>query len=272
MLFLFSLKTIPKMPLPDSQRILSDPRLKDLKQAYESYTSEDAEVWRILFERQYKNLPNAASIAYLKGLDQIGFSAKEIANFDKVNEILSNSTQWSVQVVPGLIDDDLFFGLLYHKRFPSSTWLRSKEQLDYLQEPDMFHDAFAHLPLLTNQPYVDFLSNLARIALDNLNNPLAIELLSRMYWFTIEFGLIRENGRLRVYGAGILSSAGETKYCLSEEPRHLDFDVETILNNPYWKNRFQERYYVIDSYEQLYASIPEIEECLERMLQKPADT
>ncbi len=259
------------MPLPDESRILSDPRLKGSKQDYDSYTAEDLEVWKILFERQYENLPNAASKAYLDGLNLIGFSSKEIANFNKVNQILGDSTKWSVQVVPGLIDNDLFFGLLYHKRFPSSTWLRKKEQLDYLQEPDMFHDAFAHLPLLTHQPYVAFLSDLARIALTNLDNPLAIELLSRMYWFTIEFGLILENGSLRVYGAGILSSAGETKYCLSEEPRHLDFDVETILNNPYWKNRFQDRYYVIESYEQLYASIPEIEECLERMLKKPAD-
>ncbi len=260
------------MPLPDANHILRDPRLKDLKQDYHAYTNEDFEVWKILFDRQYVNLPNTASKAYLDGLTQIGFSAEEIADFDNANRVLKESTKWSVQVVPGLIDDDLFFGLLYHKRFPSSTWLRKKEQLDYLQEPDMFHDAFAHLPLLTNQPYVDFLSNLARIALNHLDNPLAIELLSRMYWFTIEFGLIRENGMLKVYGAGILSSAGETKYCLSEEPRHLDFDVKTILNNPYWKNRFQDRYYVIESYEQLYNSIPEIEECLEQMIIKPTDS
>lgn len=260
------------MPLPDAQRILSDPRLNNLKQDYQAYTEEDMEVWKILFERQYKNLPKAASSAYLQGLEKMGFSASEIANFNEANDILAKTTNWSVQVVPGLIDDDLFFGLLYHRCFPSSTWLRKKEQLEYLQEPDMFHDAFAHLPLLTNQPYVDFLSNLARIALKNMDNPLAIELLSRMYWFTIEFGLIREVGALKVYGAGILSSAGETKYCLSKEPKHLDFKVETILNNPYWKNRFQDRYYVIDSYEQLYDSIPEIEECLEHILKKPEDS
>lgn len=248
--------------------VFTDPRLKDMRQDYAAYSAEDFEVWRILFERQMPNLPKAASIAYLEGVDKVGFSADKIANFEDLNGILADTTGWAVQVVPGLIDDDLFFGLLNNKRFPSSTWLRSMEQLDYLEEPDMFHDAFAHMPMLTNQPYVDFLEKLSGIALKHIQNPWAIQLLSRIYWFTIEFGLIRENGELKIYGAGILSSAGETVFSLSEKPAHFTYDVRQILNTEYWKDRFQDKYFVIDSYEQLYTSLPEIEEVLNEMLEE----
>ncbi|UZD22466.1 phenylalanine 4-monooxygenase [Algoriphagus halophytocola] len=246
--------------------VFSDQRLQKLRQEYDAYTSEDFKVWQILFERQMPNLPKAASKAYLDGVEIVGFTADRIANFEDLNQILAKTTGWEVQVVPGLIDDDLFFGLLNNRRFPSSTWLRKMEQLDYLEEPDMFHDAFAHMPMLTNQPYVDFLENLSGIALKHINNPWAIQLLSRIYWFTIEFGLIKEDGELKIYGAGILSSAGETKFSLSNEPKHIDYDVRRILNQEYWKDRFQDKYFVIENYEQLYESLPEIESVLEEML------
>lgn len=248
--------------------VFSDPRLQDLKQDYEAYTAEDFKVWKILYERQMPNLPKAASQAYLDGVEIVKFTADRIANFEELNKVLKETTGWAVQVVPGLIDDDLFFGLLNNRRFPSSTWLRKMEQLDYLEEPDMFHDAFAHMPMLTNQPYVDFLEKLSGIALKHIDDPWAIQLLSRIYWFTIEFGLIRENGELRIYGAGILSSKGETKFSLSDEPAHYPYDVKRIMNQEYWKNKFQDKYFVIESYEQLYNSIPEIEAVLEEMLTK----
>lgn len=247
---------------------LSDKRLNKLEQDYSAYTEEDFKVWKILFERQYVNLPGAASRAYLEGLEKIGFHADKIADFKQANKRLNKATGWRIVVVPGLIDEDLFFGLLSQQCFPSSTWLRKLNELDYLKEPDMFHDAFAHLPLLTDINYTKFLKDLAEIAIKHIDNPLAIDLLSRIYWFTIEFGLIRENGEVRVYGAGILSSAGETRFCLSEEPEHLDYNVELVMNTPYWKNKFQDRYYIIDDFEQLYRSIPEIKQQLEYMLEK----
>jgi phenylalanine-4-hydroxylase len=250
--------------------VFSDPRLQDLKQDYEAYTEEDFKVWKILYERQMPNLPKAASQAYLDGVKIVNFTADKIANFEELNQILKDTTGWAVQVVPGLIDDDLFFGLLNNRRFPSSTWLRKMEQLDYLEEPDMFHDAFAHMPMLTNQHYVDFLEKLSGIALKHIDDPWAIQLLSRIYWFTIEFGLIRENGELRIYGAGILSSKGETKFSLSDEPAHYPYDVKRIMNQEYWKDKFQDKYFVIESFEQLYNSIPEIESVLEKMLTKEA--
>lgn len=250
--------------------VFSDLRLNAMRQDYAAYTEEDFKVWRILFERQIVNLPKAASKAYLDGIKTINFTADRIADFEDVNKRLAKSTGWAIQVVPGLIDDDLFFGLMNNKRFCSSTWLRKMEQLDYLEEPDMFHDAFAHMPMLTNQHYVDFLENLSGIALKHIDDKWAIELLSRIYWFTIEFGLIREEGELRIYGAGILSSAGETKFSLSDTPAHLPYDVRKIMNTPYWKDKFQDKYFVIDSYEQLYRSLPQIEEVLEEMVAEAA--
>ena len=246
--------------------VFSDPRLKDMRQDYAQYTEEDFQVWKVLFERQVSELPKAASKAYLEGMKTVKFCADRIANFEELNEILRQRTGWQVQVVPGLIEDDLFFGLLSNKRFPSSTWLRRIDQLDYLEEPDMFHDAFAHLPLLTNQPYVDFLEKLSLLALKHLKNPKAIQLISRVYWFTIEFGLIRENGELRVYGAGILSSAAETTYSLSSEPIHYPYNVHQMMATRYHKDRFQYTYWVIENYEQLFNSLPEIERVLIELL------
>ena len=127
-----------------------------------------------------------------------------------------------------------------NKRFPASTWLRALSKIDYLEEPDMFHDVFGHVPLLTNQPFVDYLQELSKIALRYIDNAWAIQLISRIYWFTVEFGLIRENGKMRIYGAGILSSAGETKFSLSDEATHVDFDVDTILQTALPQRRFSE--------------------------------
>jgi phenylalanine-4-hydroxylase len=139
------------------------------------------------------------------------------------------------------------------------------EQLDYLQEPDMFHDVFGHVPLLTNPDLCHFLEGLSHIALRFIDNELAIELVSRIYWYTVEFGLIREHGKLKIYGAGILSSGGETKYSLeSDIPERLPYVVKDVIDTPYIKDKYQAKYFVIDSYEQLYASVSEIESCIER--------
>lgn len=239
-----------------------------MRQIYGSYTEEDFEVWKILYERQMKNLPSAASKAHLEGLDKVNFVADAIPKFEETNEILHQLTEWKLAVVPGIVPDYTFFELMSNCRFPATTWLRKMQELDYLEEPDMFHDVFAHVPLLTNQNFVNFLQELSKIGLHYVGNDYAIEILSRVYWFTVEFGLIQEETGLRIYGAGILSSAGETKFSLSNQPPKYDFDVRTIANTPYRKDVFQDRYFVIQSYEQLYNSIPEIKEVLAEMVKK----
>jgi phenylalanine-4-hydroxylase len=240
-----------------------------MDQAYNTYTAADQSVWKRLFERQMEQLPAIASRAYLDGIDKVGFVADHIPNFAaETNPRLRALTGWEVYVVPGLIPHKEFFGLMADKKFPSSTWLRKPEQLDYLEEPDMFHDTFGHVPLLTNQAFCHFLTDLSEVALRFIDSEEAIQRISRLYWYTVEFGMIREEGELKIYGGGILSSPGESVYCLSNEVPKISFDVATLLDTPYHIDRYQDHYFVIDSYEQLYGSVVEIEEILDKTINK----
>jgi len=229
-----------------------------MKQLYENYNQEDFEVWKILFDRQMDQFPTHASKAYLEGLKIANFETGIIPDFKETNQTLQQTTGWQLAVVPGIVPDYTFFELMANKRFPATTWLRKMKELDYLEEPDMFHDVFAHVPLLTNQHFVDFLEELSKIGLAYVGDTYAIELLSRVYWFTVEFGLIQEEAGPRIYGAGILSSAGETAFSLGDEAPKHEFDIAHMLNTPYRKDQFQTQYFVIKSYEQLYRSIADI--------------
>jgi phenylalanine-4-hydroxylase len=240
-------------------------------QEYDKYVAEDHEVWSILYSRMMEILPRYSSQAYLEGIQDVGLAGDRIPNFDECNAKLSVKTGWNIYVVPGLIDNKPFFEHLSNREFPSSTWLRKKSQLEYLEEPDMFHDIFGHVPLLANLHFANFLSELAGIALENIENEWAVEILSRLYWYTVEFGLIKEGNGLKVYGAGILSSSGETQYSIdSDIPLRMPYDVKKIFQTPYIKDKFQEQYFVIDSYEQLYKSLPEIKTILAQELKSVA--
>lgn len=239
-----------------------------MTQSYNKYTPNDQAVWRLLFERQMAQLPGKASQAYLDGIVKTGFVADHIPNFEQdINPKLEQLTGWRVVAVPGLIPNREFFELMANRQFPATTWLRQMDQLDYLQEPDMFHDTFGHVPLLSNQSFCDFLAALSHMALDHVDHPEAIDMISRLYWYTVEFGLIQEAEGLRIYGGGILSSPGETTYSLySEAPSRIPYNVSILLQTPYVIDRYQEQYFVIDSYEQLYHSVPEIAAKLEELL------
>lgn len=237
-----------------------------MKQEYNKYTAEDQKVWGILFDRQMPSLKTAATEEFRKGITKVDFQGKKIPNFESTNEVLKELTGWEIYAVPGIVDDALFFELMANKKFPATTWVRKMSQLDYLEEPDMFHDVFAHIPLLANQEFVDFLQAISQFGHEWIDDEWAIHLLSRIYWYTVEFGLIRENGELRIYGAGILSSSGETKFSLSGEPEYFDFDVDLILDTTYRKDKMQDKYFIIDSYEQLYESIPKIKDSIEAKL------
>lgn len=240
-----------------------------MRQEYENYTTQDHAVWKILFDRQIKNLPNKATEAYLSGIQTVQFESDRIPNFDEVNQILTKLTGWKVHVVPGLIPNKAFFELMRDRNFCATTWLRTMEQLNYLEEPDMFHDVFGHVPLLSNQALCDFLVNLSKIALKYIDSEAAIEAVARLYWYTVEFGLIQEDNGLRIYGAGILSSSGETEYSLfSELPQRVPYKVTQIMETPYIKDRYQEIYFVINSFEELYNSIPEIESQIDALVNK----
>ena len=243
-----------------------------MKQIYEYYTEEDQQVWDILYGRQFAELPDAACQDFLKGLTTVNFRAGEIPHFERANKILQEKTGWQLSVVPGIVPDDTFFGLMSERYFPATTWLRKMSELDYLEEPDMFHDVFAHVPLLVNKSFVDFLQRLSLKVLEYHEDKWAVELFSRVYWFTAEFGLIRENGALRIYGAGILSSKGETVYSLTDQVPKYPYNPEVIMRDPYRKDVFQDRYFVVESYEELFSSIPAIIDALHKYLpHRPKD-
>lgn len=241
--------------------------MRPKEQIYSDYTTQDFEVWKILFNRQIKSLEKTVSSEYLKALETIHFTANRIPDFREVNRKLATLTGWSLEVVPNISPQKVFFQFLSQKKFTATCWLRTLEQLDYIEEPDMFHDVFAHVPLLTNQSYCNFFKGISVIALEHFDNPKAIELMGRIYWFTIEFGLIRENNELKIYGAGIISSAGETRHCLDPLIPKLEFNVDTILNSEFRTDILQDKYFVIDSFDQLYHSLQEIKLSLTTMIQ-----
>ncbi len=241
------------------------------EQVYSDYTAQDFAVWKILFERQMRILQPIVSKEYLEALEQVKFTGDKIPDFKEVNAILNSVTGWSLEVVPNISPQKEFFEFLSRKKFTSTCWLRTMDQLDYLEEPDMFHDVFAHVPLLCNVNYVNFFKGISDIALKHINNPEVVELLGRVYWFTIEFGLINENDELKIYGAGIISSKGETEFCLSNKAKRSSFDVPAIFNTSFRTDCIQEQYFVIDSFEQLYNSLSEIEELIQALVEKEVE-
>lgn len=241
-------------------------RHKPMQQVYTEYTEVDFQVWKLLFDRQMENLAPVVSSGFLKALDVVKFTAHKIPDFKEINDLLKPVTGWELLVVPNISPQAEFFECLSRRKFTATCWLRSLEQLDYLEEPDMFHDVFGHVPLLSDHHYVAFFKGISDIFLKYGKDEKVTELLGRMYWFTIEFGLIREQDQLKIYGAGIISSVGETGNSLSSRVRHLPFNVRDIFNTEFRTDIFQETYFVIDSFEQLWSSLGEIEHVLQEYL------
>jgi phenylalanine-4-hydroxylase len=237
-----------------------------LVQNYSSYTDENHKVWEILFKRQIENLPDKAIPEFFEGLKLVNFQPDRIPDFDEINKRLKTLTGFEVVPAPGIVDDAVFFSLIANKQFPATVWIRKMEQLDYLEEPDMFHDVFGHVPLLTIPVYCDFLAQLSAMALEHIDNPEIIDRLTRIYWYTIEFGLFRKPGaEAQIYGAGILSSVGESKLSVSEISTKYEFNINHILETGYIKETFQSQYFCISSFDELLESLPRIQEALSAM-------
>ncbi|AQV96087.1 phenylalanine 4-monooxygenase [Cupriavidus necator] len=241
-----------------------------IAQPVQSYTSTDHAIWRKLYERQAAMLQGRVSDEFLQGLATLGMEKDRVPDFDQLNETLMRATGWQVVAVPGLVPDQVFFEHLANRRFPASWWMRKPEQLDYLQEPDCFHDVFGHVPLLINPVFADYMEAYGKGGLKAAGLG-ALEMLSRLYWYTVEFGLIRTPQGLRIYGAGILSSQGESIYSLdSASPNRIGFDVRRIMRTRYRIDTFQKTYFVIDSFEQLFdATRPDFAPLYEELRAQP---
>ncbi|MFT5821139.1 MAG: phenylalanine-4-hydroxylase [Crocinitomix sp.] len=224
-----------------------------MKQIMQNYTPTDQLVWKTLFERQRLNLETKGSKIYLNCLDtmQPVMNANTVPSFDAINEWFKTATEWEIVVVPGLIPVEDFFDLLANKQFCSSTWLRTMEQLDYLEEPDMFHDTFGHIPLLADPTFSEFAHRFGQLGQSFKGDTIVLNQLQRLYWFTIEFGLIQEQGLGKVYGAGIISSFGETNRVAAKNCNILPFDINTVLKKVFQNDVLQEDYFLIQSLNEL---------------------
>lgn len=234
-----------------------------MKQNFSNYTATDREVWKILFDRQKLNLETKGSRVYMDSLLRMNpvLNGENLPNFDQIREWFKKHTGWSISVVPGLIPVGEFFQHLANKQFCSSTWLRDLENLDYLEEPDMFHDIFGHVPLLSDPEFSSFLQNFGKLGIQHSNKKEVVLQLQRLYWFTIEFGVIRED-KLRSYGAGIMSSFGETNHVATGNVECLPFSLEEIIETDFRTDIVQQKYFVLDSFDQLFDSIREFNKIL----------
>ena len=222
-----------------------------IPQDWAGYSESEHRVWDRLFARQIGMLQNRASAAFLKGLESLSLSRAGIPDFADLSERLNRLTGWRVVAVPGLVPDAVFFEHLANRRFVAGRFIRKPEQLDYLQEPDVFHDVFGHVPLLADPVFADYMQAYGLGGLRALNFH-SLEKLARLYWYTVEFGLIREKGALRLYGSGIVSSFGESQFALeSPSPNRIGFDLERVMRTQYRIDDYQQSYFVIDSFDDL---------------------
>ncbi|MDJ0920805.1 MAG: phenylalanine 4-monooxygenase [Henriciella sp.] len=223
-----------------------------IDQGWSSYTPQQHQTWDTLYDRLQEVLPGRAAPEFLNGLDALDLHRGGIPDFRTISEELKALTGWQVVAVPGLVPDDVFFEHLANRRFPAGNFIREPDQLDYIQEPDVFHDVFGHVPMLTDPVFADYMQAYGEGGLRSLRHA-SLKNLAALYWYTVEFGLINTPQGLRIYGAGIVSSVAESKFSLEDpSPNRIAFDLERLMRTDYRIDDFQQTYFVIESYEQLF--------------------
>ena len=244
-----------------------------VEQPWDDYTGVEHGTWATLFARQRKLLVGRASDEFLQAQDAMGMTPHAIPKFSELNKVLGDATGWQLVGVQGLLPELDFFDHLANRRFPVTWWIRRPDQLDYLAEPDLFHDLFGHVPLLMIPVFADYMAAYGRGGVKAHGiGPEALAMLTRLYWYTVEFGLIRQHDGLRIYGSGIVSSKGESIHCLeSPAPNRIGFDLERIMRTRYRIDTYQKTYFVIDSYEQLMeATRPDFTPIYARLAGQPS--
>ena len=238
-------------------------------QDYRRYTAAEQDLWKRLYARQSVLVPQFACDEFIDVLNSLDFGLG-IPHFDAINAKLFPATRWTLVAVPGLLPDDVFFTHLANRRFPVSVWLRKPEEFEYIVEPDVFHDFFGHVPLLFDPTFADYLEAYGKggVKAKGLN---ALDYLARLYWYTVEFGLINTPKGLRAYGAGILSSAGELPYCIqSAKPNRIRFDLLRVMQSNYKIDTFQESYFVVENFRELFdATSPDFTPYYQELHRRP---
>lgn len=246
----------PSAPAAESVRLRGNYALAaadySVAQDYAAYRDEDHAIWRQLYERQHELVEQYGAAEVLSGLAALHARAQVIPDFNAVNARLAGLTGWSIVGVPGLIPDEQFYQFLAARRFPVSVWIRERHELDYLAEPDLFHDFFGHVALLTNPVFARFMQAYGAAGPKALQHN-AVDILARLYWYTVEFGLINTPRGLKAFGAGILSSSTETRYSIeSPIPKRIGFELLRVMRTAYLIDDLQKNYFVLESFEQLF--------------------
>lgn len=244
-----------------------------VEQPWDNYTAEEHATWRTLYLRQRELLVGRAADEFLAAQDAMGMGEATIPKFSDINRALEKATGWQIIGVEGLLPELDFFDHLANRRFPVTWWIRRPDQIDYIEEPDLFHDLFGHVPLLMLPVFANYMEAYGRGGVKAHGiGPEALMHLTRLYWYTVEFGLIQQADGLRIYGAGIVSSKGESLYSLeSDAPNRIGFDLERIMRTRYRIDTYQKTYFVIDSFEQLMnATRPDFTPIYQRIAALPA--
>jgi phenylalanine-4-hydroxylase len=222
-----------------------------IDQGWSGYTAQEHAVWKTLFERQTRLLPGRACDEFVAGMKNLPIGADQIPDFEQLSDTLMKNTGWQVVAVPGLVPDDVFFEHLANRRFPAGQFIRKPNQLDYLEEPDVFHDVFGHVPMLMDPAIADYIQAYGEGGL-RAKRLGVLEQLARVYWYTVEFGLLQQDDGLRIYGAGIASSATESRFAVEDaSPNRVRFDLERVMRTRYRIDDFQETYFVLGGLDEL---------------------
>lgn len=232
----------------------SPPVAGPLVQRWADYRPEEHAVWAALYRRRMERLPDQASRVFLSGLDAVGLDPERIPDLEDVNARLLPRTGWQAVPVAGFLDAPRFFAELARRRFPTTIAVRAATQMDYTPEPDIFHDVFGHVPLHADRAFADLLQEVGRLAARD-RTPAAVEAIARLFWFTVEFGLIREAGRVRVYGSGLISSSAEAEHALGAGCVRRPFDLDTVLATPFRIDDLQPVLFVAESFDQVAEAV-----------------
>lgn len=240
------------MPINDPVIAAQTPREDfTIDQVWEAYTADEHDIWQILYERQIGVLADRAVPEFYTGLEKLDLNKGGVPDLAVINPKLKALTGWEVVMVPHLVPDDVFFEHLANKRFPAGRFIRGRDQLDYLQEPDVFHDIFGHVPLLTQPVFANYMQAYGKGGLRALKYN-CLKNLARLYWYTVEFGLMKTGPGMRIYGAGILSSHAESLFCIDDpSPNRLHFDLVRVMHTNYRIDDFQQVYFIINSFQEL---------------------
>ena len=223
-----------------------------------TYSDEENQTWQILCERRMEKLPETASDAWLDGLEKLGMPLDRVPLFDELNENLEPLTGWTIRAVDGFIPAEMFFGSMARREFPSTLEIRSQDSLEYIQEPDIFHDVFGHVPMHTDPVFADFVQEYGQLAVDVVDDRDKFDALGRLWWFTVEFGLVEEAGEVKLYGSGHMSSFGEADNVFAGGPEIRSFDLDEVISTPFRIDVYQPVLWVAEGFEQLRESVAEL--------------